>query len=183
MVSRRIILRALCALAFVVSIVPTSSQAESPEGGASMTISEGKTVSLEYTLTLDNKEVLDTNVGGDPLTFTHGSHQIIPGLENALTGMKAGESKKVTVAPKEAYGEVDQRGFQEVPIDQIPPEARKAGMQLQGKDPEGRIVRPMVKEVKEQVVVLDFNHPLAGKTLYFDVKVLDVKEGSTSATP
>lgn len=118
-------------------------------------------------------------MGGDPLTFTQGSHQIIPGLEQALEGMKAGESKKVTVDPKEGYGEVDPRGYQEIPIDQIPPDARKVGMQLQGKDPEGRIIRPMVKEVKEEVVVLDFNHPLAGKTLYFDVKVLDIKAGPT----
>jgi FKBP-type peptidyl-prolyl cis-trans isomerase 2 len=183
MVSRRIAIRAVCALACIVGFIPAFSQAGSPEGGGGMTISDGKTVSLEYTLTLDNQEVLDTNVGGDPLVFTQGSRQIIPGLESALSGMKAGESKKVTVDPKEGYGEVDQRGFQEVPIDQIPPEARQVGAQLQGQDPEGRIVRPMVKEVKEEVVVLDFNHPLAGKTLHFDVKVLDVQEGEKASAP
>jgi FKBP-type peptidyl-prolyl cis-trans isomerase SlyD len=93
--------------------------------------------------------------------------------------MKAGESKQVTVAPEQAYGEVNPQAIQEVPIDQIPPDARKVGVQLQGKDGQGRMVTPKVTEVKEQVVVLDFNHPLAGKTLYFDVKILDVKTATT----
>ncbi|NKB81037.1 MAG: peptidylprolyl isomerase [Nitrospirales bacterium] len=144
-----------------------------------MTIADGMMVSLEYTLTLEDQAVLDTNVGGAPLTFAQGSHKIIPGLEQALEGMKAGESKKVTVGPQDGYGEIDPRGFQEIPIDQIPPDARKVGMQLQGKNPEGHVIRPVVKEVKEHVVVLDFNHPLAGKTLYFDVKVLDVTAGTS----
>jgi len=175
MVLRRMTLGALCLYGLATAMALTSAQAESPEGGAGMTVTDGSTVSLEYTLTLDNKDVLDTNVGGDPLTFTQGSHQIIPGLENALLGMKAGDRKQVTVKPSEGYGEVDERGFQEIPIEQIPPEARKVGTQLQGKDPEGRVVRPIVKEVKDEMVVLDFNHPLAGKTLNFDIKILDVK--------
>jgi len=167
--------RVMCYAVFVASAMATSAQAELQEGGPPMTVSDGKTISMEYTLTLENKEVLDTNVGGEPLTFTQGSHQIIPGLETALTGMKAGESKQVTVVPEQAYGEVKPKALQEVPIDQIPPDARKVGVQLQGKDGQGRTVHPKVAEVKEQVVVLDFNHPLAGKTLYFDVKILDVQ--------
>ena len=168
--------RVMCCSVLVASAITTSAQAELQEGGSPMTVSEGKTISMEYTLTLENKkEVLDTNVGGDPLKFTQGSHEIIPGLETALEGMKTGESKQVTVAPEQAYGEVNPQAIQEVPIDQIPPDARKVGVQLQGKDGQGRMVTPKVKEVKEQVVVLDFNHPLAGKTLYFDVKILDVQ--------
>lgn len=166
--------RVVCCSVLVASAIATSAQAESQEGGSPMTVSDGKTISMEYTLTLGNKEVLDTNVGREPLTFTQGSHEIIPGLETALVGMKAGESKQVTVAPDQAYGEVNPKAFQEVPIDQIPPDARKVGTQLQGKDGQGRVVRPKVTEVKDQVVVLDFNHPLAGKTLYFDVKILDI---------
>jgi FKBP-type peptidyl-prolyl cis-trans isomerase SlyD len=163
----------------VASALATSAQGELQEGGSPMTVSDGKTISMEYTLTLENKEVLDSNVGGEPLSFTQGSHEIIPGLETALVGMKAGESKQVTVAPEQAYGEVNPQAIQEVPIDQIPPDARKVGVQLQGKDGQGRMVTPKVTEVKEQVVVLDFNHPLAGKTLYFDVKILDVKTATT----
>jgi len=163
----------------VASALATSAQAELQEGGSPMTVSDGKTISMEYTLTLENKEVLDTNVGGEPLSFTQGSHEIIPGLETALSGMKAGESKQVTVAPEQGYGEVNPQAIQEVPIDQIPPDARKVGVQLQGKDGQGRMVTPKVTEVKEQVVVLDFNHPLAGKTLYFDVKILDIQAPTT----
>lgn len=179
MVWHRLTLRVLCACALIAGIVPISVQAESLEGKSSMTVSDGKMVSLEYTLTLEDQAVLDTNVGGAPLNFTQGSHQIIPGLEQALEGMKAGDSKKVKVKPQEGYGEVDPRGIQEIPIEQIPPDARKIGAQLQGKSPEGQVIRSVVREVKAQVVVLDFNHPLAGKTLYFDVTVLDVKAGAT----
>jgi FKBP-type peptidyl-prolyl cis-trans isomerase SlyD len=171
--------RFVCCSVLVASALATSAQGELQEGGSPMTVSDGKTISMEYTLTLENKEVLDSNVGGEPLSFTQGSHEIIPGLETALVGMKAGESKQVTVAPEQAYGEVNPQAIQEVPIDQIPPDARKVGVQLQGKDGQGRMVTPKVTEVKEQVVVLDFNHPLAGKTLYFDVKILDVKTATT----
>jgi len=156
-----VLARVVCCSLLVASAMTTSAQAELQEGGSPLTVSDGKSISMEYTLTLENKEVLDTNVGGEPLTFTQGSHQIIPGLETALDGMKAGESKQVTIAPEQGYGEVNPQAIQEVPIDQIPPDARKVGVQLQGKDRQGQIVHPTVTEVKEQVVVLDFNHPLA----------------------
>jgi FKBP-type peptidyl-prolyl cis-trans isomerase SlyD len=171
--------RVLACSVLIASGIATTGHAESQEGGSPMTVSDGKTISMEYTLTLENqKDVLDTNVGSEPLTFTQGSHQIIPGLEHALEGMKEGESKTVTVKPEQAYGEVNPQAVQEVPIDQIPPDARKVGAQLQGKDAQGRLVHPKVKEVKDQVVVLDFNHPLAGKTLQFDVKILDIQTAS-----
>jgi FKBP-type peptidyl-prolyl cis-trans isomerase 2 len=144
-----------------------------------MSISDGKTISLEYTLTLEDKKVLDTNVGGKPLNFTQGSHQIIPGLETALKGMKVGESKQVTVAPEQGYGPINPQAIQEVPIEKIPKEAQKVGAQLRGKDAQGRMVQARVSEVKEQVVLLDYNHPLAGKKLFFDVKILDIQTAST----
>jgi FKBP-type peptidyl-prolyl cis-trans isomerase 2 len=162
-------------LATSYSLVLAEAQEEAPP----ITISDGKTISMEYTLTLEDKKVLDTNVGGDPLNFTQGSHQIIPGLETALEGMKVGESKQVTVAPEQGYGPINPQAVQEVPIEKIPEEARKIGAQLQGKDAQGRMVTPRVAEVKEQVVVLDFNHPLAGKELFFDVKILDIQAAST----
>jgi len=143
------------------------------------TISNGNTISIEYTLTLENKEVVDTNVGEKPLKFVQGSHEIIPGLETALEGMKKGENKQVTVPPEKGYGPKDPKAILEVSIDQIPPDARIVGTQLQGENEEGQMVHPRVAEVKDQVVVLDFNHPLAGETLYFDVKILDIEAGST----
>lgn len=144
-----------------------------------MTVSNGKQVTLEYTLKLDDQSVVDSNVGGQPLKVTQGSHQLIPGVEKALEGMAAGEKKKFTVAPTEGYGVIDPKAFQEVDKNVVPAEALKVGMQLEGKTADGRKVFPRVSEVKNDTVVLDFNHPLAGKTLHFDVKVLDVAQASS----
>ncbi len=171
---------ACCSLLFLVtgySLVVAETQKDT----TSNTISNGKLISIEYTLTLDDKKVLDSNVGGQPLDFTQGSHQIIPGLETALEGMKVGERKQVTVAPEQGYGPVNPKAIQEVQIDKIPKEARKVGAQLSAKDDNGRMVHPRVVEVKEKVVMLDFNHPLAGKELFFDVKILDIKASTTPA--
>ncbi len=115
-------------------------------------------------------------INSEPLTFTHGARQIIPGLDNALEGMKIGDSKQVTVNAEEGYGAVDQNAFKEVKKEQIPQDALKVGVQLQARDANGRTVNWRVAEIKDQTVVLDANHPLAGKTLYFDVKVLAIEE-------
>ena len=177
----QLLARVVCCSVLLLATSYTFVLAESQDGAAPIAISDGKTISMEYTLTLEDKKVLDTNVGGQPLNFTQGSHQIIPGLETALEGMKVGESKQVAVAPEQGYGPINPQAVQEVPIDNIPEEARKVGAQLQGKDGQGRMVHPRVTEVKEQVVMLDFNHPLAGKKLFFDVKILDIKTASTPA--
>ena len=89
--------------------------------------------------------------------------------------MPAGSEKKVTVKPEDAYGQVNPQAFQEVPKDKLPPEALKVGTVLTARGPEGQSVPVRVHEIKENTVVMDFNHPLAGKTLVFDVKVTEVK--------
>ena len=144
-----------------------------------MTVSNGKQVTLEYTLQLDDQSVVDTNVGGKPLKVTQGSHQIIPGVEKQIEGMAVGEKKKFSVAPTEGYGTVDPKAFQEIDKKMVPADAQKVGMQLEGTTTEGRKVFPRISAVKNDTVILDFNHPLAGKTLYFDVKVLDVAQASS----
>lgn len=154
--------------------------AQPPKGDSKMTVASGKQVSFEYTLQLEDKKVLESNVGKEPLTYTHGSNEIIPGLEKALEGMTVGETKHVTVKPEEGYGTVDPKSIQEVKKSVIPQEAQKVGAQLQGTAPDGQAVYPRVKEIKADTVVLDFNHPLAGKTLFFDVKVLDVRAPSAA---
>ena len=151
---------------------------EQKKGVSPMTVSNGKQVTLEYTLQLEDQSVVDTNVGGEPLKVTQGSHQIIPGVEKQIEGMAVGEKKKFTVAPTEGYGTVDPKAFQEVDKKMVPADAQKVGMQLEGTTAEGRKVFPRISAVKNDTVVLDFNHPLAGKTLYFDVKVLDVAQAS-----
>lgn len=141
-----------------------------------MSISEGKEISIEYTLKLEDQTVVDTNVGDQPLTYVHGTHQIIPGLEKALEGMKVGERKEVTVNPEEGYGIINPKAFLEADKKLIPEDALKVDSLLQGQDDNGRTFTARVSEIKEQTVVLDLNHPLAGKTLFFDVKVLDIAE-------
>ena len=137
------------------------------------TVSNGKVISLEYTLKLDDNQVFDTNVGKAPFTYTQGTHQIIRGVENAVEGMTVGEAKHVEVPPADGYGSKDLTAVQEVPKTNVP-EAIQVGAQLQGKTASGKVVRPIVKEIKADTVVLDWNHPLAGKTLFFDLKVVGV---------
>lgn len=144
--------------------------------GESTAITDGKQVSLEYTLTLEDKSQIDSNVGKDPLVFTQGAHEIIPGLEKKLSGLKVGESKKIEVSPEEGYGPVDPQRKQEVEKAKIPEDARKVGAKLTGQGADGRMVFAQVTEVKDNTVVLDLNHPLAGKKLFFDVKVLKVED-------
>lgn len=152
------------------------SQAADPQP----TVSGGKLVSLEYTLTLDDQSVVESNVGAKPLTYTHGSQQLIPGLEKALEGMAVGDTKQVAVAPADGYGDMDPKALQEVQKQLIPPDALQVGTRLQGKTPDGQMVFPLVTEIKDDTVILDFNHPLAGKTLHFDVKVLEITQAQAA---
>lgn len=140
-----------------------------------MTIASGSKVSIEYTLTLGDDQVIDSNVGGQPLVYTQGSGQIIPGLENALVGKKIGDSLKVEVSPEEGYGPVNQEAIIEVDVNNLPAEARKTGMQVQGQTPDGQTVQAQVVEMRDQTAILDFNHPLAGKTLHFAVRILEIQ--------
>src|ERR1041384_2927250 len=140
-----------------------------------MTVATGKIVTLEYTLRLDDQAVAESNVGVEALPYTHGSGEIIRGLENGLEGMAVGECKDVTVAPEEGYGAINPEGLFEVIKDRIPAEALRVGGQLSGTGPDGKAVYPRVSEIRDNSVVLDLNHPLAGKTLYFEVKILDIK--------
>lgn len=142
-----------------------------------MTVTQGKEVAIEYTLKLEDQTVVDSNVGDTPLTYLHGSHQIVSGLEKALEGMKVGESKKVKVNPEEGYGPIDQAAFMEADKKLIPEDALKVDTLLQGQDRNGHVFTARVAEIRDQTVVLDLNHPLAGKTLYFDVRVLNIGEG------
>jgi FKBP-type peptidyl-prolyl cis-trans isomerase SlyD len=151
--------------------------AKSSTSDDNATVSIGNAVSLEYTLTLDDQSVLESNVGKEPMTYTQGAHEIVPGLETAMEGMKKGERKHVVVSPADGYGTIDPQAIREVKKEFIPAAAQKVGTQLQGKAADGSTAFPIVKEIKEETVVLDFNHPLAGKTLHFDVTVLAITAG------
>jgi FKBP-type peptidyl-prolyl cis-trans isomerase SlyD len=143
-----------------------------------MNISQGKEVSIEYTLKLDDDSLVATNVGREPLVYVHGTNQIVSGLEQALAGMSVGETKKVTLPPDESYGLVDPEAFREVEKEQIPAEALHVGAQVQGREGDGEVVHARIAEIREDSVLLDFNHPLAGKTLCFEVKVLNIRDAT-----
>jgi FKBP-type peptidyl-prolyl cis-trans isomerase SlyD len=138
-------------------------------------IQEGAIVTIEYTLTDDTGAVIDSSTGKEPMTYVHGAGQIVPGLERALNGLKIGDQKKVQVRPEEGYGLPDEKAFREIPKENVPPDAQKVGAMLMTKSPDGRMIPIRVHKVTGTTVVVDFNHPLAGKTLNFDVKVKDIK--------
>jgi FKBP-type peptidyl-prolyl cis-trans isomerase SlyD len=140
-------------------------------------IQDGSFVAIEFTLTDDNGKVIESNVGKEPLTYLHGSGQIVPGLERELAGLKVGDQKKIVVKPEDGYRS-DPNAFQEIPKDKLPPEAQKVGTVLATKGPQGETIAMRVHEVKDKTIVVDFNHPLAGKTLNFDVKVTDIRSGA-----
>ena len=138
-------------------------------------IEEGSTVSIEYTLSLDDGETADTNVGGEALVYSQGQQEILPALEEALIGLEVGDTKKVVLTAEEGYGLVDPDGFQDVEPDLVPEDARTVGTMLVASDPEGNQQPIRVHEVGEDNLVLDFNHPLAGQALNFDIKIVAVE--------
>jgi FKBP-type peptidyl-prolyl cis-trans isomerase SlyD len=156
------------ALSLLLAAAPAMAQSK-------VAIEKGSSVKIEYTLKDDKGAVLDTNAGKDALAFTQGSQQIIPGLDKALLGMKVGDTKKVTVKPEEAYGVVDPKAEAEVPKTALPEGAAVVGTRLLARGQDGQPRPVTVKTVKDTTVVLDLNHPLAGKTLFFDVKVVSVE--------
>lgn len=138
-------------------------------------IEQGKTVKLDYTLYVDGESV-DSSQGREPLEYVHGNKMIIPGLESQLEGLHEGDSKTVTVAPEEAYGQLDPNAVMEVPRTMLSPDiSPEVGMVLQVPSQEGRTFNATIEEIKEDALVLNFNHPLAGKELKFDIKVVEVK--------
>ena len=146
-------------------------------------VKDGSVVSLQYSLSEENGELIESNKGKDPLKYTHGSKQIVPGLEKELTGMKVGGEKRVKVKPEDAYGLVSPKAFQEVPKEQIPANGLKVGATLAAKGPHGQEIPVRVHEIKEKTVVLDLNHPMAGKTLLFEIKILDIQPSAASSSP
>jgi FKBP-type peptidyl-prolyl cis-trans isomerase SlyD len=154
---------------------PGGASVAAPKLAAGDLVREGSIVALEYTLSDDNGNILDSSDGKDPMIYVHGQGQIVPGLEKALTGMKAGEEKTVSVKPEEGYGHRDPKAFQEIPRENFPAESLKVGAMLTARSPDGMPIRMRVHEIKDKVVLVDFNHPLAGKTLTFKVKVSEIK--------
>ncbi|MBQ0794441.1 peptidylprolyl isomerase [Zhongshania sp.] len=144
-----------------------------------MIIANDSVVAFHYTLTDDNGTEIDSSKGQDPLTYLHGHGGIIPGLERELAGKTTGDAMKVTVQPSEGYGELNPELIQPVPraafqgVDQI-----EVGMQFQAQGQGGQMQTVVVKEVDDENVTVDANHPLAGQVLNFDVSIESVRAAS-----
>jgi FKBP-type peptidyl-prolyl cis-trans isomerase SlyD len=142
-------------------------------------IEDGVVVSLAYTLTVDGEEV-DRADADDPLEYLHGAENIVPGLEDALTGRKVGDKLSVTLNPDQAYGEYDEDDIEVVERDEIPDaDLLRTGMLIEAEDESGNVSLGMVREINDGNIVLDFNPPLAGKTLTYNVEVLGLREADS----
>lgn len=144
------------------------------------TVANNVVVGISYELKLDNGEVIDFTEDDDTLEYLHGHMNIIPGLENELVGLKVGDKKDVVVKPADGYGEHDPDGLQEYPRDEFPEDMELSpGTMLMVRDTEsGDVSEAVVKEVGDDMVKMDFNHPLAGQTLHFSVTVASLRAAS-----
>jgi len=144
----------------------------------SLKIADGQVVSLEYTLHVDG-QVVDTSEGHGPLEFIQGTGNIIPGLERELYGLVIGDNKKVSVAPLDAYGEMDPEAYIDVPRSEFPDNIPlEKGIEIQVRDQAGHPMSARIDSVTDESIKLDFNHPLAGKTLDFDVTIVGVRDAN-----
>ena len=137
-------------------------------------IEHGRTVSIEYTLTLDDGSTADTNVGEEPLVYTQGGGEILDALEAALAGLDVDDEKQVRILAEQGYGPVDPDAFDQVALEDIPEDAREVGAMLVAEDSDGNQRSVRVHEVRADGVVLDMNHPLAGEALNFAVRIVAI---------
>lgn len=138
-------------------------------------VEKGKVVAVHYTGKLTDGEMFDSSEGKDPLRFQVGSGQIIPGFESAIMGKNIGDKVTININPEEAYGQVREDLIVKVNKEQMPGEV-EVGQSLQAQADNGQAVNVVVKEINEDNVVVDGNHPLAGKELVFDIEVVEIEE-------
>jgi len=138
-------------------------------------VKNGDVVKVHYTGKLTNGEQFDSSEGREPLEFTVGAGQMIKGFDDAMPGMSVGEKKTINILPGDAYGEKDEQDMIEFPKENIPKDMKlDAGLQLQLRNENGQPFPVTVVEIKDDVVVLDANHSLAGKELVFDIELVEI---------
>jgi len=144
-----------------------------------MQISNNCVVSIAYTLKDDNDTIIDQSTDGS-FCYLHGASNIIPGLEDALTGRSKGDELSVTVPPEQGYGVRDAARVQDVPREMFPADQEiQPGMQFHAQGPDGQMIVVMVARVEDDTVTVDGNHPLAGEQLNFQVTIMDVRDATT----
>ena len=161
---------------YAALIVALGLMAGGAEGKAlDVAIHNGSKVEFDYALTVDGK-VRETSEKAGPLKYTQGDGKLIPGLSRQMEGMRVGDEKMIEVKPDEAYGSPNPNALKEVPLPSLPAGMKpEVGMPLQGRDKNGQVFLVKIVEVKKDSVIMDFNHPLAGKTLLFKVKIVSIK--------
>lgn len=141
-----------------------------------MKVSKGKVVSIDYKVSLENGELVDETKDNNYFSYTQGEGQIIPGLEKALEGKEVGSEINVVIQPEDGYGFRDEKNLVKVPLQELPPDLpKKVGTQLQMQTPDNIIYNGVIVDVDQETITVDFNHPLAGKALNFQVKIVDIK--------
>lgn len=136
---------------------------------------EGDKVRVHYTGKLTSGEQFDSSTGREPLEFTVGAGQMIKGFDSAMPGMKVGEKKTINIQPQDAYGEINNDAIIEFPKANIPQDMTlEKGMQLQLRNEQGQPFPVTVTEIKDDVIMLDANHELAGKELVFDIELVEI---------
>jgi len=147
------------------------------------TIQDGVVVIMHYTLKNDQGETLDSSDGGDALPYLHGSNNIVPGLEKALTGKAVGDAVDVVVAPEEGYGVANPSMIQKVPREAFPPDAEVApGAQFLMQGENGQPIPIWITDVTDDTVTIDANHPLAGQSLHFSIKIESLRAPTEEET-
>jgi FKBP-type peptidyl-prolyl cis-trans isomerase 2 len=136
-------------------------------------IEDGKKIRIHYSLEVDG-EVVDSTEGREPFEFIQGKQQIIPGLEKQLEGLKVGDEREIIVGPDDAYGVEDPSAYIEVPKAKMPEGELEIGMLVHATTPDGKQMVVRVAEIKEESIVLNFNHPLAGKELHFKIVIVEI---------
>ena len=144
-----------------------------------MAVGQNKVVTMNYTLKDDQGNVIQTTNNKEPFRFMSGNKQILPKLEEEIDTMIIGSKKNVKIPADEAYGEYSKQAVQQVKKDNFPADVDlKVGMEFVANSPEGQQMPFVVKEIKNEEVTVDFNHPLAGKDLEFDVELIDVRDAT-----
>ncbi len=141
-----------------------------------LAVADNRIVSIDYTLYIDANKVVETTLGKQPLTYVQGKGQLLKTLEDGLRGMKKGQKKSIILKPEDAYGESKKDFFVKMPLEKLPEGSIKVGELLTVTGAEGKPVKCRVHKIKGDIATLDFNHPFAGKTLRYRVKVVDVKD-------
>jgi peptidylprolyl isomerase len=137
-------------------------------------VKRGDNVKVHYTGTLEDGSVFDSSEGGEPLAFAVGSGQVIVGFDEAVTGMKVGETKTVNIPCEKAYGERNDEMIIQAPVEQVPPDLKlELGMRLEMGGTNGEVLRVVVAEIEETHITLDANPPLAGKDLTFKLELVE----------